>query len=265
MIKRLIADSAEKTLVPFIFCYTVASVIFRESIGEKLITLLIPYSPELVPSLICVCLVALPLLYWNKLTRFYSGVGLGIIGVLLISAVWFGKLYIVDFLVASVLGVILIAICVKVVSDAPLQEAQADAPWLYSLAMGIIWLKTALMVAFSFGVIPLMMKFDEKPEYMSILMALTGCYLVFIGFGLAHRWKIALPLALWSEYSVAYTTYNQAASSDWNNTMAAIGQLLAISFSLLGAIAMTLLLSPSNLRYYFSKDEDTRTGPKPTS
>jgi hypothetical protein len=50
--------------------------------------------------------------------------------------------------------------------------------------------------------------------------------------------------------------------ADWNNTMAVIGQLLAIFFSLLGAIAMILLLSPSNLSYYFSKDEDTKTDPR---
>ena len=267
MIKSLIVATLSKALVPVLVCYTVLSFFFRESIGEKLAKLLIPYAPELLPSAICVCLLAIPLLYWNQRTRFYSAAGLAIIGALLLSAAWFGNLSLAYLLITSISGVCCIAICIKITGDkilddrdVLLEEAPASAPKPYALAMSIIWLKTSLMVAFSFGVIPMIMEFDEKPEYMSTLMALTGCYLVFIGFGLALRWKIALPLALWDECSVAYTAYNQAAAADWNNALAAVGQLFPIFISVLGAIAMILLLSPSNLSYYFSKDEDTKTG-----
>jgi hypothetical protein len=269
MVKSFIVAASSKAFVPVLACYTVLSFFFRESIGERLAKLLIPYAPELLSSIIWVCLVAIPLLYWNQRTRFYSAAGLAIIGILLLSATWFGQLSLAYLLITFISGVGCIAICIKITGDkilddrdVLLEEAPASAPKTYAFAMGIIWLKTALMVAFSFGVIPMIMEFDEKPEYMSILMALTGCYLVFIGFGLALRWKVALPLALWGECSVAYTVYNQAAAADWNNTLAAVGQLFPIFISVLGAIAMMLLLSPSNLSYYFSQDEETKPGPR---
>jgi len=267
MIKRSIAAASDAVLTPLIFCYIVISAIFSDSIGEKFAALLAPYAAELVPSIICVCLISMPLLYWNQRTRFYSAAGLAIIGSLLLSATWFGHLTIGYLLFTSITGFCCITICIVITGDKILEdgdnlldEAPSSAPRLYAFAMGMIWLKISLMTTFSFGLIPLVMEFDENAKLMAIILAISGCYVVFLGFGLAFRWKVVLPLAILSECSVAYTTYIQAAATDWHNTAAALGQIFPIFTSLLGAVAMILLLSPSNLSYYFSRDDDAKTG-----
>ena len=80
--------------------------------------------------------------------------------------------------------------------------------------------------------------------------------MVLLGLGLANRWKIALPFAIMSEGSAAYSTYGQAMAADWNNTLVVYGQIFLVLLSLIGITAYLLLILPANLSYYFRSGDD---------
>lgn len=289
MIKSFVAKACNAILTPLFIAYAIFAFVYDEGMGAKLSELLMPSAEQLIPTSLCVGLVAMPMLYLNRRTRFYAGIGFGLSGIYLLTIAWLDCLswsqYLLnDFffkianlipfvgcLITTIVGLLCkanwaelafvmictvtsigsLTACAKIIADDNLQDAPLSAPDTYGIAMGLVWLKTSFWVTFILAIMPIIFQFEENAKTLSIILFATVCYMVLIGFGLANRWKIALPFAIMSECSVAYSAYGQATAADWSNTLAACVQIFLVLLSLIGIMAYLLLILPANLSYYF--------------
>lgn len=289
MIKSFVAKVCNAILTPLFIAYAIFAFVYDEGMGAKLSELLMPSAEQLIPTSLCVGLVAMPMLYLNRRTRFYAGIGFGLSGIYLLTIAWLDCLswsqhLLNDFffkianlipfvgcLITTIVGLLCkanwaelvfvmictvtsigsLTACAKIIADDNLQEAPLSAPDTYGIAMGLVWLKTSFWVTFILAIMPMIFQFEENAKTLSIILFATVCYMVLIGFGLANRWKIALPFAIMSECSVAYSAYGQAMAADWSNTLAACVQIFLVLLSLIGITAYLLLILPANLSYYF--------------
>ena len=294
MIKRIVAKVGNAILTLLFIAYALFAFVYDESMGAKLSELLMPSAERLIPISLCVGLVAMPMLYLNRRTRFYAGIGFGLSGIYLLTIAWLDCLswsqhLLNDFffkianlipfvgcLITTIVGLLCkanwaelafiaictvtsigsLTLCAKIIADDTLQEAPLSAPHTYGFAMGLVWLKTSFWVTFILAIMPMIFQFEENAKTLSIILFATVCYMVLIGFGLANRWKIALPFAIMSECSVAYSAYGQAMAADWSNTLAACVQIFLVLLSLIGIMAYLLLILPANLSYYFRSGDD---------
>lgn len=294
MIKRTVAKVGNAILTPLFIAYALFAFVYDESMGAKLSELLIPSAEHLIPISLCVGLVAMPMLYLNRRTRFYAGIGFGLSGIYLLTIAWleclsWGQHFLNDFyfnvvnfipfvgcLLTSIIGLIFeskwvelafvvvctaasigsLTLCVRIIHDDNLEDAPGSAPDTYGIAMGLVWLKTSVWVTFILAIMPLLFLFGENAKTLAIILFASACYMVLLGLGLANRWKIALPFAIMSEGSVAYSAYGQALAADWSNTLVACSQVLLLLLSLIGITAYLLLILPANLSYYFRSGDD---------
>lgn len=294
MIKRTVAKVGNAILTPLFIAYALFAFVYDESMGAKLSVLLMPSAEHLIPISLCVGLVAMPMLYLNRRTRFYAGIGFGLSGIYLLTIAWleclsWGQHFLNDFyfnvanfipfvgcLLTSIIGLICeakwvelafvvvctaasigsLTLCVRIIHDDNLEDAPGSAPDTYGIAMGLVWLKTSVWVTFILAIMPLLFLFGENAKTLAIILFASACYMVLLGLGLANRWKIALPFAIMSEGSVAYSAYGQAMAADWHNTVAVCGQVLLLLLSLIGLTAYLLLILPANLSYYFRSGDD---------
>jgi len=294
MIKSIVAKVGSAILTLLFMAYAIFAFVYDERMGAKLSELLIPSAEQLIPISLCVGLVAMPMLYLNRRTRFYAGIGFGLSGIYLLTIAWldclswsqhflnnffFNATNLIPFigcLLTSVIGLLCTAswaelafvvicsaasigsltLCAKIIQDDTLEDAPGSAPDTYGIAMGLVWLKTSVWVTFILAIMPMIFQFEENAKTLSIILLATACYMVLIGLGLANRWKIALPFAIMSECSIAYSAYGQAMAADWNNALVVYGQIFLLLLSLVGILASLLLISPANLGYYFRSGDD---------
>ena len=294
MIKPFVVGLGKALFTPILICFVIFSFVYDERMGAKLAELLKPYAVELIPIALIVGIVAMPLLYLNFRTRFYSGIGLGLCGLYLLTISWLECLYwsqhfLNDFffnaanfipfigcLVASIvglaikakwieLGIIIVmtvtsagclVLCLQVIEREDLKEAPASAPRSYAVAMGLVWLKTSIWVTFILAIMPMLFRFEENGQQLVTILSASAVYLVLLGLGLAYRWKIALPFAIMSECSMAYAVYGQALVTDWNEPMAAFGAAAPLLLCVIGASSILTLLIPNNLSYYFRPGDE---------
>ncbi len=293
MIKSFVAKAGNAILTPLFIAYAIFAFVYDERMGAKLSELLMPSAELLIPTFFCVGLVAMPMLYLNRRTRFYAGIGFGLSGIYLLTIAWLDCLswsqhflnnfffYVANLipfigcLITSIVGLLCkanwlelafllictsasmgcIYMCAKIIQDDNLEDAPGSAPETYGIAMGMVWLRTSVFVTFLLAIMPMIFQFEENAKTLAIILLATACYMVVIGLGLANRWKIALPFAIMSECSMAYTAYGQAMAADWTNTLAVCGQVFMLLLSLSGISAFLLLILPSNLSYYFHSED----------
>jgi hypothetical protein len=294
MIKRTVAKVGNAILTPLFIAYALFAFVYDESLGAKLSELLMPSAEQLIPLSLCVGLVAMPMLYLNRRTRFYAGIGFGLSGIYLLTIAWldclswsqhflnnffFNVTNFIPFigcLVTSIIGLLCkanwaelafvvicsaasigsLTLCAKIIQDDNLEDVPQSAPDSYGIAMGLVWLKTSVWVTFILAIMPMIFQFEENAKTLAVILFATACYMVLVGLGLAKRWKIALPFAIMSECSVAYSAYGQALAADWNNALAVCGQVFLLLLSLIGITAYLLLILPANLSYYFRSGDD---------
>ena len=294
MIKRTVAKVGNAILTPLFIAYALFAFVYDESMGAKLSELLMPSAEHLIPISLCVGLVAMPMLYLNRRTRFYAGIGFGLSGIYLLTIAWleclsWGQHFLNDFyfnvvnfipfvgcLLTSIIGLTWeakwvelafvvvctaasigsLTLCARIIHDDNLEDAPGSAPDTYGIAMGLVWLKTSVWVTFILAIMPMLFLFGENAKTLAIILFAAACYMVLLGLGLANRWKIALPFAIMSEGSAAYSAYGQAMAADWNNTLVVYGQIFLVLLSLIGITAYLLLMLPANLSYYFRSGDD---------
>ena len=294
MIKRIVAKFGNATLTLLFIAYALFAFVYDESMGAKLSELLMPSAEHLIPISLCVGLVAMPMLYLNRRTRFYAGIGFGLSGIYLLTIAWleclsWGQHFLNDFyfnvanfipfvgcLLTSIIGLTWeakwvelafvvvctaasigsLTLCARIIHDDNLEDAPGSAPDTYGIAMGLVWLKTSVWVTFILAIMPMLFLFGENAKTLAIILFAAACYMVLLGLGLANRWKIALPFAIMSEGSAAYSTYGQAMAADWNSTLVVYGQIFLVLLSLIGITAYLLLILPANLSYYFRSGDD---------
>jgi len=294
MIKRIVAKVGSAILTLLFIAYAIFAFVYDERMGAKISELLTPSAEQLIPLSLCVGLVAMPMLYLNRRTRFYAGIGFGLSGIYLLTIAWldclswsqhflnnffFNATNLIPFigcLLTSIIGLLCTAswaelafvvictaasigsltLCAKIIQEDTLEDAPRSAPDTYGIAMGLVWLKTSVWVTFILAILPMIFQFEENAKTLSIILLATACYMVLIGLGLANRWKIALPFAIMSECSIAYSAYGQAMAADWHNTMVVYGQIFLLLLSLIGITAYLLLILPANLSYYFRSGDD---------
>jgi type IV secretory pathway VirB2 component (pilin) len=289
MIKKIVAKVSNALLTPLFIAYAIFAFVYDESMGAQLSELLMPSAGHLIPTSLCVGLIAMPMLYLNHRTRFYAGMGFGLSGIYLLTIAWLdclawsqhflnGFFYnianlipFIGCLVTSIVGLACKAkwielafvivctaaaigslyLCATIIHDDTLEDAPGPAPDTYGIAMGLVWLKTSAWATFTLAILPMLYLFGENAKTIAIILFAAACYMVLLGIGLAKRWKIALPFAIMSECSVAYSAYGQAMTADWHDTVTVCGQVFFLLLSLLGIAAYLLLMVPSNLSYYF--------------
>lgn len=88
IMKSFVAAIGKTILTPLIIVYALFAFIYDERMGAKLNELLTPSAKLLLPIVLCVGLVAMPLLYLNRRTRFYAGIGFGLSGIYLLTIAW---------------------------------------------------------------------------------------------------------------------------------------------------------------------------------
>ena len=293
MIKAFIAALGWILSVPIVLGFAIFSFVYEESMATKLYNWLNPSADILLPCALSLAFIAMPLLYLNRRTRFYAGIGLGICGLYLLAISWlqclwvaqqtlpaflfklsnllpylgcllgslvglplkgeWGQLVELVFLVVGALGSLYGYFHVMEHDD--LSEADADAPWTYQLAMAILWLQMSLIVVVFTLLSSFLIALDENPWPYVIIGTLAVAYEVLVGLGVAYRWKIALPFALTSQGSMALAAYGQFTKADWHVPTGLTIAVLMAAVMVACIVAGLCLLIPDNLRFYFAPEK----------